>query len=173
VRGMKLGIGDDVISLSILAGQRAKGVTADDRTAYLRAAAWKSEPGEQALPDDKQAEMAEAEEFILTVTSNGFGKRSSSYEYRTSGRGGQGITNIDTSIRNGHVVTSGRAAETDQIMLITNQGKLIRTSVAEIRIAGRATQGVTIFKVGDGDEVVSVARIEESEDGDEAQDGDS
>ncbi|MEM6683884.1 MAG: DNA gyrase subunit A, partial [Pseudomonadota bacterium] len=65
VRGMKLGIGDEVISLSILAGQRAKGVTADDRTAYLRAAAWKSEPGEQALPDDKQAEMAEAEEFIL------------------------------------------------------------------------------------------------------------
>ncbi|MEM1020073.1 MAG: DNA gyrase subunit A [Pseudomonadota bacterium] len=163
VRGMKLGIGDDVISLSILAGQRAKGVTAEDRTAYLKAAAWKSEPGEQTLSDEKQAEMAEAEEFILTVTSNGFGKRSSSYEYRTSGRGGQGITNIDTSIRNGHVVGSGRAAETDQIMLITNQGKLIRTSVAEIRIAGRATQGVTIFKVADGEQVVSVATIEETE----------
>jgi len=168
VRGMKLGIGDEVISSSILSGQRAKAVTADDRTAYLKAAAWKTEPAEQSLSDEKQAEMAAAEEFILTVTSNGFGKRSSSYEYRTSGRGGQGITNIDTSIRNGHVVTSGRASETDQIMLITNQGKLIRTSVAEIRIAGRATQGVTIFKVADGEEVVSVARIEESEDEEDA-----
>jgi DNA gyrase subunit A len=163
VRGMKLGIGDEVIGLSILSGQR--GITSDERTAYLKAASWKNEPGEQTLSDERQAEMAEAEEFILSITSNGYGKRSSSFEYRTSGRGGQGITNIDTSIRNGHVVGSGRANAADQIMLITNQGKLIRTSVDEIRIAGRATQGVTIFKVAEGEQVVSIALIAE---GDEA-----
>ena len=112
--------------------------------------------------------MAAAEQFILTVTANGYGKRTSAYEYRTAGRGGQGIVNIETSERNGPVVGGGPIVETDQLMLITDQGKLIRIGVADIRIAGRATQGVTLFKVADGEHVVSVAKIDDV-DGDEGE----
>ena len=103
------------------------------------------------------------EQFILTVTENGYGKRTSAYEYRRTNRGGQGITNIDTSQRNGCVVASFPARQGEQLMLVTDQGKMIRTSVGDIRIMSRSTQGVTIFRVSDNEHVVSVARIDESE----------
>ncbi len=97
------------------------------------------------------------------MTENGYGKRSSAYEYRRTNRGGQGITNIDTSARNGCVVASFPARQGEQLMLVTDQGKMIRTTVGDIRIAGRNTMGVTIFRVAENEHVVSVARIEESD----------
>jgi DNA gyrase subunit A len=109
------------------------------------------------------AELSELEQFILTVTENGYGKRSSAYEYRRTNRGGQGITNIDTSERNGSVVASFPARQGEALMLVTDQGKMIRTTVGDIRVMGRNTQGVTIFRVADNEHVVSVAKIEESE----------
>jgi DNA gyrase subunit A len=108
-------------------------------------------------------ELAEKEQFILTITENGYGKRSSAYEYRRTNRGGQGITNIDTSERNGCVVASFPARQGEQLMLVTDQGKMIRTTVGDIRVMGRNTQGVTIFKVANNEHVVSVAKIDESE----------
>ena len=110
------------------------------------------------LPQEKIQEMAVNEEFILTMTENGFGKRSSAYEYRITNRGGSGITNIVTSKRNGSVVASFPVEASDQVMIITNQGTLIRTEIGSVRISGRNTQGVTLIKTKD-ETVVSVARI--------------
>ena len=161
VRGIRLKDGDEVISMSIL---HRVGTTQEEREAYLRFAPWKGEKeGEPTLTPERMAELAEKEEFILTVTENGYGKRSSAYEYRRTNRGGQGITNIDTSERNGCVVASFPAMQGEQLMLVTDQGKMIRTTVADIRVMGRSTQGVTIFRVGEGEHVVSVAKIEESD----------
>jgi DNA gyrase subunit A len=161
VRGVRLQPGDEVISMSIL---HRVGTTQEEREAYLRFAPWKGEKeGECSLSQDRIAELHEGEQFILTITENGYGKRSSAYEYRRTNRGGQGITNIDTSTRNGCVVASFPARQGEQLMLVTDQGKMIRTTVADIRIAGRNTMGVTIFKVADGEHVVSVAKIEESD----------
>jgi DNA gyrase subunit A len=160
VRGIRLREGDEVISLSILRGFDA---TADERDAYLRAAPWKENENEPTLPPERMKEFHDAEEFILTVTENGYGKRTSAYEYRQTNRGGQGITNIETSQRNGCVVASFPAHNGQQLMLVTDQAKLIRTTVGDIRIAGRNTQGVTIFKVAPGEHVVSAARIDEDE----------
>ena len=161
VRGIRLLEGDEVISMSIL---HRVGTSQDEREAYLRFAPWKGEKeGECSLSADRIAELHDKEQFILTVTENGYGKRSSAYEYRRTNRGGQGITNIDTSARNGCVVASFPALPGEQLMLVTNQGKMIRTTVGDIRIAGRNTMGVTIFRVADNEHVVSVAKIEESE----------
>ncbi|HWJ37798.1 MAG TPA: DNA gyrase C-terminal beta-propeller domain-containing protein, partial [Sphingomicrobium sp.] len=161
VRGVRLQPGDEVISMSIL---HRMGTTQEEREAYLRFAPWKGEKeGECPLSEERIAEMHEGEQFILTITENGYGKRSSAYEYRRTNRGGQGITNIDTSERNGCVVASFPARQGEQLMLVTDQGKLIRTTVADIRIAGRNTMGVTIFRVGENEHVVSVAKIEESD----------
>ena len=161
VRGMRLLAGDEVISMSIL---HRVGTTQEEREAYLRCPPWRDrEDVECALPQERFAELADKEQFILTITENGYGKRSSAYEYRRTNRGGQGITNIDTSERNGRVVASFPVKHGEQLMLVTNQAKMIRTTVGDIRIAGRNTMGVTIFKVADNEHVVSVARIEESE----------
>jgi DNA gyrase subunit A len=161
VRGIRLQPGDEVISMSIL---HRVGTTQEEREAYLRFAPWKGEKqGEPTLSPERMSELAEKEQFILTVTENGYGKRSSAYEYRRTNRGGQGITNIDTSARNGSVVASFPARQGEQLMLVTDQGKMIRTTVGDIRVMGRNTQGVTIFRVADGEHVVSVAKIEESE----------
>jgi len=160
VRGISLAAGDEVISLSIL---KAFDATTDERDAYLRAAPWKEGDREVTLSPERMAEFEAAEEFILTVTANGYGKRTSAYEYRRTGRGGQGITNIVTSDRNGPVMASFPAHDGEQLMLVTDQAKLIRTTVGDIRVAGRNTQGVTIFRVADGEHVVSAARIEENE----------
>ncbi len=97
------------------------------------------------------------------MTENGYGKRSSAYEYRRTNRGGQGITNIDTSERNGCVVASFPAHQGEALMLVTDQGKMIRTTVGDIRVMGRNTQGVTIFRVAEDEHVVSVAKIDESD----------
>jgi DNA gyrase subunit A len=161
VRGVRL-LGDDqVISMSIL---RRAGTTQEEREAYLKNPSWRDKEGEPDLPPDRYAEIADKEQFLLTVTENGYGKRSSTYEYRRTNRGGQGITNIITSERNGGVVASFPVKPGESLMLVTDQGKMIRTTVGDIRIAGRNTQGVTIFKVADHEKVVSVARIDESED---------
>ena len=161
VRGIRLLPGDEVISMSIL---HRVGTTQEEREAYLRFAPWKGEKeGECALSQERIAELSEKEQFILTITENGYGKRSSAYEYRRTNRGGQGITNIDTSERNGGVIASFPARQGEALMLVTDQGKMIRTTVGDLRIAGRNTMGVTIFRVADNEHVVSVAKIEESE----------
>jgi len=161
VRGVRLLENDEVISMSIL---HRVGTTQEEREAYMRCPPWRErEDVDCSLPADRYAELHENEQFILTITENGYGKRSSAYEYRRTNRGGQGITNIDTSERNGCVVASFPARQGEQLMLVTDQGKMIRTTVGDIRIMGRNTQGVTIFRVGEGEHVVSVAKIDESD----------
>ena len=113
------------------------------------------------LPAEYFERLSDAEQFILTVTERGFGKRSSAYEYRTTGRGGKGIANIETTERNGPVVASFPVGSTDQIMLVTDSGQLIRFAVDEVRIAGRRTQGVTLFRIEENERVVSVAHLSE------------
>jgi DNA gyrase subunit A len=165
---MDLEPGDEVISVSIL-GRVGTGM--EEREAYLRAAPWKPDPKPlDVLSPERFRLMQDREQFILTVTANGYGKRSSAYEYRRTNRGGKGIVNIDTSERNGRVVASFPVEATEEIMLVTDQGKVIRMPVADIRIAGRATMGVTLFKVAEGEHVVSAARIRDAgeEDGAEA-----
>ncbi|TVQ84932.1 MAG: DNA gyrase subunit A [Micavibrio sp.] len=185
VRGIKLGKGDEVVSISVLQKN------ADDiekRNAYLKAAAalrgvdddGDTDP-EIAAGGDLSAEefaaMAEKEDFILTVTTKGFGKRTSSYEYRTSGRGGQGVWNMKLGKKNGEVARSFCVENGDQIMMVTNGGQIIRMPVEDIRFAGRQTQGVTLFRIAEGEEVVSVALIpedeEEDDNGDNGNDGDN
>jgi DNA gyrase subunit A len=170
VRGIRLLEGDEVISMSIL---HRVGTTQEEREAYMRCPPWRERDDvECTLAPERYAELQENEQFILTVTENGYGKRSSAYEYRRTNRGGQGITNIDTSERNGCVVASFPAQPGEQLMLVTDQGKMIRTTVGTIRIAGRNTQGVTIFRVADNEHVVSVAKIEESDEEDLELEGD-
>ena len=160
VRGIALGQGDAVMSMSIL---KPFDASPQEREDYLKAAAWKAEPATRVLSETRMAQFAAAEEFILTVTSNGFGKRSSAFEYRQSGRGGQGIATIADSERNGTVVASFPAHDADQLLLVTDQGKLIRTVAGQVGIKGRATMGVRLFDVADGESVVSVALIGEDD----------
>jgi DNA gyrase subunit A len=165
VRGARLIGGDEVISLSVLRGFTA---SPQEREDYLRAAPWKDrregqpEP-EQRLSAERMAEFEAAEEFILTVCANGYGKRSSAFEYRRTNRGGQGITNIDNLDRNGPVVASFPAHNGEQLMLVTDQAKMIRMSVGDTRVIGRNSAGVRLFNVADNEHVVSAARIEETE----------
>ncbi|QKG71612.1 DNA gyrase subunit A [Erythrobacter mangrovi] len=161
VRGMSLKGDDEVVSLSIL---HKVGTETDEREQYLRFAPWKAEKeGEPELPVERFEEMADKEQFILTVCANGYGKLSSAYEYRRIGRGGQGITNIDNIARNGPVVASFTATQNDQLMLVTDQAKLIRISLETLRVLGRNTAGVRLFNVAEGETVVSVARLDEDE----------
>jgi DNA gyrase subunit A len=178
VRGIALAEGDKVISMSIL---RHVDATAEERAAYLkRASAVRrgvNGEAEEAAPDAEDAagaielgeqryvEMSAAEQFVLTVSERGYGKRSSSYEYRTTGRGGKGIVAMAVTNKTGRVIASFPAEEQDQLMLVTDGGQLIRTRVEGIRIAGRSTQGVIVFDTAEGERVVSVERI--SEEGDE------
>ena len=172
VRGIKLADSDEVISLSLL---RHVSSTVEERAAYLRHAALlrrgseapepeaddaeTSGAAQVALSEIRLAELSAAEEFLLTVSENGFGKRSSAYEYRVTGRGGSGIANMDITEKTGQVVESFPVGPTDQIMLVTDRGQLIRTPVDDIRIAGRKTQGVTLFRVDTGERVVSVSHL--------------
>ncbi len=177
VRGIALGKGDRVISLAIL---RHMDVSADERAAYLRRAnavrrgGVEEEAGteqEEAtnaieLGEQRYVEMSAAEQFVLTISENGYGKRTSSYEYRTTGRGGKGIVAMSVNSRNGKLVASFPVEDSDQIMLVTDNGQLIRCPVEDIRIAGRSTQGVIVFDTADDEHVVSVERIsEEAESG--------
>jgi DNA gyrase subunit A len=185
VRGIALGQGDRVIALSIL---RHVDVDAGERLAYLknrRAVAGEitAESTTDAVADEVVAdglepeaiepsslspervgELSAAEQIILTVSANGFGKRTSSYEYRVTGRGGKGIVAMAVNARNGNLVASFPVDDLDGLMLVTDAGQLIRVPVDGIRIAGRGTQGVTIFRTGAKEEVVSVERIPAEED---------
>ncbi len=176
VRGVKLAEGDSVISMSILRHVEA---TPDERAAYLKQAnAARRAEGETdettsangddeetttnlTLSPERYAELAGMEDFLLTVSERGFGKRTSAYEYRISGRGGQGIWNMDMSERNGLIVATFPVKETQEIMLVSDGGQIIRSPVKDIRIAGRRTQGVTVFRVGDTEKVVSVAAVDD------------
>ena len=160
VRGMTLRDGDEVISLSILGGFDA---TTEERDDYLRAAPWKGNEAEPTLPPERVAQFAEAEQFLLTVCANGYGKLSSAYDYRRTNRGGQGITNIDNIGRNGPVLASFPAHPSDQLMLVTDQAKLIRLGLSTMRVIGRNSAGVRLFNVSDNEHVVSAARIAEEE----------
>ena len=157
VRGMTLKGDDEVISLSIL---HRSGASVEERDAYLRAAPWKDNENISTLPPERVLEMAAAEQFILTVCANGYGKRSSAFEYRRTNRGGQGIGNIDNIDRNGPVVASFPAADGQQLMLVTDQAKLIRMNISDMRVIGRNSAGVKLFDVGKGEHVVGAARIE-------------
>ena len=176
VRGINLEEGDRVISLSIL---RHVDATADERAAYLkqssairRAETGEAEPadpsaeGEEAdagvaLSLERYAELDAKQQFVLTVSEHGYGKRSSSYQYRTTGRGGKGIVAMALTGKTGKLVASFPVDDADQLMLVTNRGQLIRTRVEGIRIAGRSTQGVIVFDTAEDERVVSVERIPE------------
>ena len=179
VRGIALGEGDKVISLAIL---RHVETTSDERSAYLKMrravageAATEEAPvdaeaeetsGSFQLAQERYAEMSAAEQVVLTVSVNGYGKRTSSYEYRTTGRGGKGIVAMSVNNRNGNLVASFPVEDPDQIMLVTDKGQLIRCPVEGIRIAGRSTQGVIVFDTAEDEHVVSVEHItEEAESG--------
>ena len=177
VRGIALGADDRVISLAILHHLE---VNADERVAYLRRAnavrrgGAEDEAGtdqEEAsgaieLGEQRYVEMSAAEQFVLTISQNGYGKRTSSFEYRTTGRGGKGIVAMQVNERNGKLVASFPVEESDQIMLVTDAGQLIRCPVDGIRIAGRSTQGVIVFDTAENEHVVSVEHI-----GDEGENG--
>jgi DNA gyrase subunit A len=161
VRGMNLKDGDEVVSLSIL---HRVGTDADEREQYLKFAPWKAEKeGEPELSAERFAELVEKEQFILTVCANGYGKLSSAYEYRRIGRGGQGILNIDNIKRNGPVVASFTATTQDQLMLVTDQAKLIRIGLDTLRVIGRGSSGVRLFNVAEGETIVSAVRIDDDE----------
>ncbi|MGJ4888764.1 DNA gyrase subunit A [Bradyrhizobium sp. HKCCYLRH3099] len=179
VRGIALAEGDKVISLCIL---RHVETTSDERTAYLKmrramsGEATAEEPAETEseeaaagaiqLSQERYVEMSAQEQVVLTVSVNGYGKRTSSYEYRTTGRGGKGIVAMSVNNRNGKLVASFPVEDSDQIMLVTDKGQLIRCPVDGIRIAGRSTQGVIVFNTADDEHVVSVEHIgEETENG--------
>ena len=169
VRGMTLKGDDEVISLSIL---HRVGTSSEEREDYVRFAPWKGEKdGEPSLSAERMTELAEHEQFILTVCANGYGKMSSAYEYRRTGRGGQGITNIDNIARNGPVVASFPATQADQLMLVTDQAKLIRLPLESLRVIGRGSAGVRLFNVADEEHVVSAVRLAETEGDDEAENG--
>jgi DNA gyrase subunit A len=184
VRGINLADGDRMISLSILRHVEA---TAEERAAYLKRASavrrgngngeengvdQEEAEGAIELGETRYVEMSAAEQFVLTISEKGFGKRTSSYEYRTTGRGGKGIVAMDVREKDGsmrrktgRLVASFPVEENDQIMLVTDGGQLIRCPVDDIRIAGRATQGVIVFDTADSERVVSVERLSEEGEG--------
>ena len=158
VRGIALKGDDGVISLSIL---HRVGTSQEEREEYLRNAPWKEREGALTMPIDRFEELRAREQFILTVCANGYGKLSSAYEYRRTGRGGQGITNIDNIARNGPVVASFPASKAEQLMLVTDQAKMIRMPLASLRVIGRGSAGVRLFSVAADEHVVSAARLDE------------
>ena len=189
VRGIRLSESDQVISMAILLHL---GISAAEQRAYLKyAKAMRAVTGEAvddaevAVVDEAETEGAGTEEgeavlsleqisalgaqeqFILTLSDTGYGKRSSSFEYRVTGRGGKGLVAHDLSKRGGKVVASFPVEDGDEIVLVTDQGQLIRCPVGEIRIAARNTQGVTIFRTADDERVVSVERLAEGDKGDD------
>jgi DNA gyrase subunit A len=185
VRGVTLAEADTVISMAILRHFEA---TPGERAAYLKmsravrgegsepeveetpaeadgeAEASTTETGEAGtLAQERYAEMSAAEQLILTASENGYGKRSSSFEYRTTRRGGKGIVAMAVNERNGRLVASFPVEGSDQIMLVTDGGQIIRMPIDDIRIISRGTQGVTLFNTGEDEHVVSVERLSEPE----------
>ena len=121
------------------------------------------------LSDEQMAKMALTEEFILTISENGFGKRTSSYEYRLTHRGGNGFTNIKLGGKNTAVAGSFPVTDDQDIMMVTNGGKIIRTPASDVRIAGRSTAGVTLFRTAEGEKVVSAIAIEKADEENETE----
>jgi DNA gyrase subunit A len=178
VRGISLAEGDRIISMAILHHFDANG---DERSAYLkmsRAVRGEVEdatviehdadeaPGNATLPQARYAEMSAAEQFVLTISENGYGKRTSSFEYRITGRGGKGIVAMAVNDRNGELIASFPVEDSDQIMLVTDAGQMIRMPVGgdkPIRIVGRGSQGVIVFNTSDKEKVVSVDRLTDVE----------
>jgi len=165
-----------VISLSILhkVGVRDQ----DERDDYLRHAPWKAEDTEgtrtpRVMDEDRYEELKAKEQFVLTVCANGYGKLSSAFEYRRTGRGGQGITNIDNIKRNGPVVASFPATKEHQLMLVTDQAKMIRMPLSSLRVIGRGSAGVRLFDVADNEHVVSAARIEAEDEAEVVAEGEA
>jgi DNA gyrase subunit A len=172
-RGINLAEGDSVISMAILRHSEA---TSEERGAYLkmsRAVRGEGEPEEAVeaeeeaaggeLSQERYAEMSAAEQFILTVSENGYGKRTSSHEYRVTGRGGKGIVAMAVNERNGPLVASFPVEATDQIMMVSDGGQIIRVGVDDIRIIGRGTQGVIVFSTAEDEKVVAVERLSEED----------
>ncbi|MDP3548304.1 MAG: DNA gyrase subunit A [Phreatobacter sp.] len=182
VRGITLAEDDRIISMAILRHFEA---VSEERSAYLkmrRAIAGEASTGEEVgddeeaagngeLPAERYAEMSAAEQVVLTISENGYGKRTSSFEYRITGRGGKGIVAMATNGRNGRLVASFPVDDSDQIMLVTDGGQLIRCPVAGIRVAGRGTQGVIVFDTYETEKVVSVEHISDEGEDDEAVEG--
>jgi len=188
VRGIALDKEDRVISLSILRHFEASG---DERAAYLKMSRAVNgeangegdvDAGEEGgagvnggvngeLSQDRYVVMSEAEQYILTISQNGYGKRSSSFEYRITGRGGKGIVAMAVNERNGPLVASFPVEDSDQIMLVTDGGQLIRCPVEGIRIIGRGAQGVIVFNTAEDEKVVSVERVAGEEEESEGENG--
>jgi len=170
VRGIRLGKDDKVISSTIIKSMDA---STEERAAYIKMSrAVRGETDQDnvqdeisdnvmpaVLSDEKYAEMGASEQFILSVSTNGFGKRTSAFEYRVTGRGGKGIIAMVVNERNGNLADSFPVETSNQIILVTNKGKLIRCPVDDIRIASRSTQGVRIFDIDEDEQVVSVERL--------------
>ena len=156
VRGIKLEKNNHVISQAILKHSK---IDINVRKDYLRAASENRKNTSSLKPEF--AELNVNEEFLLALTTNGYGKRSSAYEYRISNRGGKGITGILTSEKNGEVIDCFVVNDNDQIILVTDKGQIIRVNINQIRIAGRSTRGVNVFKIPDSDSIVSISRIQE------------
>jgi DNA gyrase subunit A len=183
VRGIRLEDGDTVIAMAIIAH---KEISPEERATYFkmrRAVSGEVEGGDPVVEDaeeaasdavaistERYAELSAAEQFILTISENGYGKRTSSYEYRITGRGGKGIVAMAVNDRNGPLVSSYAVENSDQIMLVTDGGQLIRCPVDGIRTVGRGSQGVIVFNTADGEKVVSVERVsDEGEDDEEGE----
>jgi DNA gyrase subunit A len=180
VRGIKLGGSDQVISMAILTHVETSPA---ERVTYVRQANMMRRGGEAehdaesedngngigheavVLSPERYAELSAHEQFVLTVSENGYGKRTSAYEYRISGRGGKGIIAMTVNQRNGKLVASFPTEESDQIMLVTDRGQLIRIPVEDISIMGRSTQGVIVFDTAEDERVVSVEHIPDVENG--------
>lgn len=189
VRGIRLAPGDEVISMAVLGRVDA---SPEERAAYVKhanamrkaagdedeapvEADGDDEAGDAVLSVERIAALGAAEQFILTITDTGFGKRSSAYEYRRTGRGGQGLTAHGLGGRAGDRLTAAFPVEgSDDLLLVTSGGQMIRTPVEQIRIVGRASQGVTVFRTADGEKVVSVERLADAggdADADEVEEG--
>ncbi len=175
VRGINLATKDKVIAMSILCHSEA---SPEERAGYLkmrRAITGVEDAGESdeeattaaALSQEKYIEMSAAEQVILTVSENGYGKRSNAYEYRITNRGGKGIVAMTVNNRNGPLISSFPVDENDQVMLVTDKGQLIRVPVTGIRQAGRSTQGVIVFNTAEDERVVAVERVSDNDEGKE------
>ena len=159
VTGIKMEKNNFVISQAIL---KHSFIDMNVRSNYLKLS---SESRKINKPiDDKYKDLQVNEEFLLSLTSKGFGKRSSAYEYRISNRGGKGITGILTTSKNGKVVDTFVVNEKDQIIMVSDKGQIIRVNINQVRIAGRSTQGVSVFKIPDTDKIVNVSRVKDFED---------
>ncbi|MGI4851375.1 MAG: DNA gyrase subunit A [Janthinobacterium lividum] len=182
VRGIKLAKGDEMIAITVLNHTQT---LPEERYAYIKLSRQKRDLEEDLEEEIEQIEESEEginelssantlsaerfneleaqEQFILTVTDRGFGKRSSAFEYRITNRGVQGFASMKLTAKTGKIINSFVVGDNDQIVLVTDGGQLIRCPVKHIRVAGRQTQGVTIFRVSDGEKVVSIARIADAQ----------